>query len=407
VPFIVRPVAKGTVNSVEHTVTQVGEPLDPQALRGHIPALDGVRGLAILMVLLLHFIGNAIATNTIENVIVWATNYGAYGVDLFFVLSGFLITGILYDSRTNKHYFRNFYMRRVLRIFPLYYAILIVLFLLLPLIPALHSSRLDMLRDNQAWAWLYGVNIYNGLQGNYALSYINHFWSLAVEEHFYFIWPIVVWLLAKRPKMLMSVSLVIGFCALTARMVATYMNVSPVTIFVLTPFRLDGLCLGGFLAIIARQPGGLSKLKGWIAPTTAIAGAFLVVTFVIHLFTNMGDEILHPMRTSLFLVLLAMLLLRALTAPSHVPVSRFFRSAPMIFLGKYSYGLYVFHHFIAYYFIIHRTEFPLANLMGSHFAAVAVQALFGMAASVAIAVLSYEIFEKRFLSLKRIWPSGK
>ena len=88
------------------------------------------------------------------------TNYGSYGVELFFVLSGFLITGILYDARNKPHYFRDFYMRRVLRIFPLYYGVLALVFFVAPLIPLLRGPTLDYLVDRQAWAWLYAVNIY-------------------------------------------------------------------------------------------------------------------------------------------------------------------------------------------------------------------------------------------------------
>src|SRR5262249_33912186 len=101
-------------------------------LGGYMPALDGVRGLAVLMVLMFHFIGTTVPTNWVEVAIVQVTKYGAQGVELFFVLSGFLITGILYDTHNNQHYFRNFFMRRVLRIFPLYYGVLALLFFVAP-----------------------------------------------------------------------------------------------------------------------------------------------------------------------------------------------------------------------------------------------------------------------------------
>src|SRR2546421_12940262 len=114
-----------------------------------------------------------------------ASKYGVYGVGLCFVLTGYLITGILFVPRGLSHYFRNFYMRRVLRIFPLYYAVLFVLFYALRLAPSAYPIGLEESGRHQAWFWSYGVNILIALRGAWALPDVSHFWSLSVEEHFY------------------------------------------------------------------------------------------------------------------------------------------------------------------------------------------------------------------------------
>jgi peptidoglycan/LPS O-acetylase OafA/YrhL len=385
----------------------ITKPLDS---KGHMPALDGVRGLAVLMVLLVHFVGGMLPTNSLERAIGYVTGYGAYGVDLFFVLSGFLITGILYDARDTNAYFRNFYMRRLLRIFPLYYGVLALLFFVAPLIPLLQGATLDNLVTRQAWAWLYGVNLYTTIRGEWALSYINHFWSLAIEEHFYLVWPLIVYLLARRPRTLIAVSLAVSLCAMLARLIASLIGLTWFTTGVLTPFRLDGLALGAFLAVAARQPGGMDRLIGALPWATAVVGGLLMatVTFWIRfLLGGHGLELAASARPMLIEMLLACLLMWALVAPEHSATSRFFRSRAMVFLGTYSYGLYVYHHFIAYYLMSNRTEFELAPWLGSHLAAVALQAALGMSASLAVAYLSYELFEKRFLRLKRLFGTAR
>lgn len=361
-----------------------------------------------MMVLLLHFVGNTVPTNAFERVLVGVTNYGSYGVELFFVLSGFLITGILVDNFQKPHYFRNFYMRRVLRIFPLYYGVLVLVFFVAPLVPLLRGPTLTYLSEHQLWAWLYGVNVFIARSGTWSFSYLDHFWSLAVEEHFYLFWPLVVFALALRPRVLVAVCFATALCAISARIVGSLMGLSWWTTYVFTPFRFDGLALGAFIAVVMRQHEGPRLLLRSLPRVAGIASLLLAITFLwTRMRPDLGLELALPVRAALILVLLACFLVWAINAPERAATSRFLRSRSMVFLGTYSYGLYVYHHFISYYLMSNRTVLELARWLGSHTIAVVLQAALGAAASIAIAYVSYELFEKRFLELKRRFEAPK
>src|SRR3954453_1423116 len=168
--------------------------------RGHIPALDAIRGLAIVVVTLYRIGGGGDGpASAIGHS--WLMALGQRGVDLFFVLSGFLITGILFDAKGKEHYFRNFYVRRSLRIFPLYYAALLAAVVILPLISVSYASAFRPAVDAQAWLWLYGANVLQAVRGAWCLGPLNHFWSRGSEEHFYLAWPAVIYFSSRRAGM--------------------------------------------------------------------------------------------------------------------------------------------------------------------------------------------------------------
>ena len=381
-----------------------------------MPALDGLRGLAILGVLLLHFFGldtpSALVTGSVrepaELAVARLVSYGGLGVDLFFILSGFLITGILYDSRSDPAYFRNFYMRRLLRIFPLYYGVLVVLFLVVPAIPAFRGSEIADLREHQAWAWLYAVNIYLAINDGWVLPYIQHFWSLAIEEHFYLVWPLLVWWLASKPRHLMAASLAVCAVSFAGRVVASLAGLGPVSTYVLTPLQLDGLAMGGFFAVYLRQQGADRTARRAIVVLLLMGLALMFAQYVLRHFTSAGSvqelgNAALSVRLGGFRMLLAALVLQVVCAPPTSLWSRVFSGSPLVFLGKYSYGLYVYHHFVSYYLDKNDVVSQFAAIVGSRLLALALQGMAGIAVSMVIAWLSYEYFEKYFLGLKRYW----
>lgn len=147
----------------------------------HISALDSIRGVAVLLVILFHCYPTYI------------TKLGWLGVDLFFVLSGFLITGLLLDAKGKNNYYRNFIVRRTLRIFPLYYFALLLCLVIVPIVfKSLLPPDYGYYTANQLWFWTYTQNWLFSKTGFPENLTLVHFWSLAVEEQFYLFWPLFV-----------------------------------------------------------------------------------------------------------------------------------------------------------------------------------------------------------------------
>ena len=195
---------------------------------GRILASRWHRGFAVLWVMVYHFLAGASHHNWLLGSVFAFAHYGHWGVDVFFVLSGFLITGILYDSRAADNYFRAFYARRAPRILPLYYFVLIGVFVVWPLVIHYTADEAAVAR-HQVWMWFYVGNIamvvknaplYDG--GRIKLL---HFWSLAIEEQFYLLWPAVVLIFERRRQIYFCFALI--FTAICSRIVIDNLGISP------------------------------------------------------------------------------------------------------------------------------------------------------------------------------------
>jgi len=373
---------------------------DPKPrLAGHQPGLDGVRGIAILAVMALHFVGDATPTNVAEKVIVKLAGYGLLGVDLFFVLSGFLITGLLLDAKGKPAFFKNFYARRTLRIFPLYYAVLAVAFLVLPLFTTLPPALEDA-RTHQAWLWTYTSNFYLAAQDSWALGYLSHFWSLAIEEHYYLVWPLVVYLSRRETLERICLGIIVG--GLGLRIALALGGMSALSISVLTPARVDTLCVGAFLAAVIRRDAGPEP---WLRRALPWAGGFFVAIVALSLWTSrtgVGLPVLHQVRNSLYAYFFGAFTLLSVRLPG-LPsrTAGFFENRALMKTGTYAYGLYVYHGILNYQLHVWDADARLTALLGSHPLGLAVKVVLAVAVSFLVSVVSYELFEKRFLALKR------
>jgi peptidoglycan/LPS O-acetylase OafA/YrhL len=378
------------------------------------PRLDGVRGLAILLVLLFHTTQYAYVRDAGDAWLTALPALGWSGVDLFFVLSGFLITNILLQTRGSESYARTFYARRALRIFPLYYAVLAFLLLIAPRLPALASLEAAWRGNTQTdgiWYWLHLSNVEaarNRAFDHFALAIA---WSLAIEEQFYLLWPWVVRRVSETR--LLALCAAIAALAFALRLGLLAAGASWMVLYVLTPCRLDTLATGAAIALLARRAGGLGPLSAPARRALAASGLLLAAGVAYLRLRSRGapptllglslvaDPLMQTAGYTLLCLLWGALLVGVLTARPGSRLAKSFELAPLRSLGVYSYGLYLLH-LLGIVAIARR--FPPSALV-QHFAAA--QIAFwaaAIAASYALARLSWFALESRLLALKRHFP---
>jgi peptidoglycan/LPS O-acetylase OafA/YrhL len=354
-----------------------------------MPELDTLRGIAIAGVVVLHgFYSRYSSLSGVSRpvrVFLEVTQWGWLGVNLFFVLSGFLITGILIDSRGRPHYYRRFYVRRALRILPAYYALLILL-------AVLRQSSAAYL--GLSFVYLANVTTLFGVAEGYG-----PLWSLAVEEHFYLLWPMVVRWLNRRNLALFAV----GICLIEPIVRAAAFRYGHVVgLATFTWFVADGLASGGLLAILLRtsltrqQVGRIALALFGIGLAAAVAGApFGILTRN----RMLGAAFQHTVIDVLFCALLLFFLLAGTAA-----WGKLVNNAGLRFLGRISYGLYLVHLLIfRLYDDLCRRFLPSWLPSDGQFSKMILNFVVAATAAIGIAYLSRRFFEEPFLRLKDRW----
>jgi peptidoglycan/LPS O-acetylase OafA/YrhL len=363
----------------------------------HTPELDGIRGWACGSVLIAHCLTGIVHPSPDS----WIATFNQHtiwlflsGVDLFFVLSGFLIGGILLDSRDAPHYFWTFWIRRIGRIFPVAYLVLATYAAALFVTAHFDITRFDswLLAEYRPPLWSFATftqSLPIALHGFSGPRWMAMTWSLAIEEQFYVLFPIAVYFLPrKRLVALIVIGLVV---APILRDVFERIFLSWYSAYVLLPSRMDSLMYGVGVALIVRHKGAfqLAERYSYLIDAVALLFFYLIVTNWVFALWPGPSGGFFPLKQSLFAVMWAIVILRIFTCKNS-PFNKIWRSTLLSKIGLISYGLYMYHQAING--LMHGILFsqqPTIATLAQLVAAVAV-----MAIAIGLATISYVYFEK-------------
>ena len=357
-----------------------------------IPELDGLRAIAISWVFVMHiFYASGLpadSVNWMPRVLREVISHGWLGVDLFFLLSGFLISGILMDTRGSSSFFRKFYARRALRILPVYVVCILVMWLFYHRADAYFGLSLLFMAN---FAHLFKVPVPHGP---------SVFWSLAIEEHFYLIWPLLVFMLARAQLVALCAVIVIGTPIL--RGLCAYWGMDPEgEIYLYSYFRFDGLALGAILAIWIRSQY-FTRNYAWKLSGVFLA-AFLLITAVGWPFGVMGTKTVAA--TALRYTQADMVFAAAMTlalAYRNTRVTSLLRSPVAGLIASLSYCIYLIHLAMIDLYVGILSRFAVDDTASLGFIASGVTRLVIIGvATIAVAMLSNKYLEGPVLKFKR------
>jgi peptidoglycan/LPS O-acetylase OafA/YrhL len=284
------------------------------------------------------------------------------------------------------------------RIFPLYYGVLALFYLVGPWTHWYSAAVVAAAERYQAWYWLYASNFLIAFKGGWVFEQFTHFWSLAVEEHFYLIWPAIVYCVRPAKLGWVCVGFIIGALLLRGMFAVFHFNMYYAHL--LTPSRVDSLAMGGLIAVLARRGRGLAEVTG----AARVVAVFCVVTIgMIYLRVHDFQPKYPIVRTvgfSILAFLFGAVLVLSVTARSDSVAGRVLGGRVQRFFGKYSYALYIFHVLIVPPVREWVSAERLAGRIGA-FGGLVVHIGVCFLVSMGMALLSWHLFEKWFLKLKR------
>ena len=349
---------------------------------GRISELDGLRGVAILLVVIWHYLPGIVsdAPPRVLELANSAIRFAWSGVDLFFVLSGFLIGGILLDHRESRNYFRTFYARRAYRILPVYAATLVAFVVF----SRSRFQAVSWLFDQPMPAWSYLTFTQNYTMagaGSFGALWLGMTWSLAVEEQFYAVLPLVVWLV---PQAILP--LVLGTMALAAPIARGLLFTTDphwsTACYMWMPARADSLMLGVLAAVALRRPdfqAFVSRQRGLVHGSLALLALAMVVMALMH------ETVFSPRMAlygySVLAAFYAVALILAATAREGEPIGRLLRVRPLRYAGTLAYSTYLIH-------------IPLLGMSSLVVRRQAAAGILGIVLTFLIAALSWRFFEK-------------
>lgn len=350
----------------------------------HISELDGIRGIAVLMVVIWHYITceGAAKFSPIFAMVVKPTLLFWSGVDLFFVLSGFLIGGILLDHCEFKNFYKTFYIRRAMRILPVYMLLLALFFLCRAFLNYNHYGWLfDHAVPDLAYL-TFTQNIYMGFRGTFGGNFLGVTWSLAVEEQFYLLLPFLLLLAgSKKFKQWIIILIIVSpFLRLAFPGFGAIVNM---------PFRMDSLLTGTFLSIIFRSEFAINILT---QNKSTLWGIFVVLLLGIGVMTQhgIGRNFLDPSAIAFFYAVFITLAI----LHRNEKITAILRSKILTKLGMYSYGIYMYHQMVSG--ILHgyfRGKPPSMETADG-----IVVTLASLILTIILAIISYHTFEAYFLA---------